>query len=145
MATAGAARAPASTRGPGRGLGAPRRRARAGEHEAGRRVGAGRRRRAPGGDPSRQGRGATAMRSGRRQRARAAWRRRGQLARYVENFLSVDLYSKAFSPGSWHQPGLKVGISPGWCHQPGPKASFQQPKGRETGTKEVPVGGTNRD
>ena len=57
-----------------------------------------------------------------------------QLLGNSENFLSVNLYSKAFSPGSWHQPGLKVGISPGWCHQPGPKASFQQPKGRETKT-----------
>ena len=47
-----------------------------------------------------------------------------------ENFLSMDLYSRAFSPSSRQQPGLKVGISPGWCHQPRPKASFQQPKGR---------------
>ena len=39
------------------------------------------------------------------------------------------LYSKAFSPGSWHKPGLMPPFSPGWCHQPGPKAA----------------GGTNRD
>ena len=30
--------------------------------------------------------------------------------------------------------GTNAPFSPGWCHQPGPKASFQQPKGRETKT-----------
>ena len=54
----------------------------------------------------------------------------------------------AFGPGWWLQPGLKgvhwyrfvaptgtnAPFSPSWCLQPGPKASFQQPKGRETET-----------
>ena len=46
-----------------------------------------------------------------------------------ENFQNVGLYSRAFSPGSWQQPGLKVGISPGWCHQPGPKAAASRSLG----------------